>query len=96
MQHEPHELELVRVIKPFRLVDAESYERQYWRADGVALAPGFYVVSWPVGDGAGRYDEDAEFRGPYRDRKAAEDAQQLLAARMQPARRASPRRAPAL
>ncbi len=79
MQHEPHELELVRVIKPFRLVDAESYEHTYWRRDGVPLANGYYVVSWPVGDCAGRYDEGAEFRGPYRDRKAAEDARRIPA-----------------
>lgn len=66
--------EIVRVIKPFRLIDAESYERAYWRRDGQALAVGFYVVAWPNLARAGVFNEDARFRGPYADRQAAVDA----------------------
>jgi len=66
------QLELVQVFKPFRLVDEESYEHVYWRRDGTPLANGYYLVRWREGERSGRYDEEAEFRGPYRDRKAAE------------------------
>lgn len=65
--------ELVHVIKPFRLVDAESYERVYWRRDGVALASGYYVVRWPSRVANGVFNEDAIFRGPFRERADALD-----------------------
>jgi hypothetical protein len=63
--------ELVHVIKPFRLVDAESYERLYWRRDGVALASGYYVVRWPSRVAKRAFNEDAIFRGPFRERAEA-------------------------
>ena len=75
------ELELVHVIKPFRLVDSESYERVYWRRDGVALAPGYYVVSWPFGVAKRMFNEDAIFRGPFRDRADALDGLERLRVR---------------
>lgn len=87
--------EMVKVFKPFRLIDAESYEHTYWRRDGVPLANGYYVVIWPGSASAGRFDEDAVFRGPFRDRKAAEDAQQLQASRARPLRAGTPRGIPA-
>ncbi|HSO06562.1 MAG TPA: hypothetical protein VLW45_04960 [Pelomicrobium sp.] len=57
--------EIIRVISDSRLLDAESYERIYWRADGEPLAQGFYRVSWPPVTISGRYDERAVFIGPY-------------------------------
>ena len=63
--------ELVHVIKPFRLVDSESYERVYWRRDGVALAPGYYVVRWRSRVAKRAFNEDAIFRGPFRERAEA-------------------------
>ena len=68
------EPEVVHVIKPFRLVDAESYERVYWRRDERALEPGYYVVSWPRRAELGRFDERAAFRGPFPARRAALEA----------------------
>ena len=65
------EPEIVHVIKPFRLVDSESYERVYWRPDDRPLELGYYVVSWPRRAEPGRFDERAAFRGPYRERSAA-------------------------
>lgn len=82
------DFEVVRVIKPFRLVDAESYERAYWRRDGVALPMGYYVARWPQETAVRRFDEDTLFSGPYRGRAAALDAAERLRAL------ASPRRAP--
>jgi hypothetical protein len=67
------DLELVHVIRPFRLIDSESYEHVYWRRDGVALAPGYYVVSWPRRARDRRFNEDAEFRGPFRARAQAHE-----------------------
>jgi hypothetical protein len=80
MQHDPY-MELVRVIKPFRLLDPESYERQYRRNDGAALAPGFYVVIWPAGTEPGRYSEQVVFRGPYREHGTAEAVLDYIVAR---------------
>lgn len=74
MKTQQQDFEVVRVIKPSRLVDADSYERVYRRRDGQALAVGYYVVSWPPHMRAGVYNEDAAFRGPYRDRETARDA----------------------
>lgn len=73
--------EIVRVIKPFRLIDAESYERAYWRRDGQALALGFYIVDWPERAQPGVFNEEARFRGPYADRQAAAVAAQQAALR---------------
>lgn len=65
--------ELVHVIKAFRLVDSESYERVYWRRDGAALAPGYYVVNWSSRVAKRAFDEDAIFCGPFRERADALD-----------------------
>jgi hypothetical protein len=63
--------QIVRVIGECRLIDEESFEHLYWRRDGKPLALGYYVVSWPPGAKAGRFHEDAVFRGPYADRAQA-------------------------
>jgi len=72
--------EVVHVIKPFRLIDAESYEHVYWRRDGVALAPGYYVVSWPRRTRDHRFNENAAFRGPFRERAQARAQLEQLSA----------------
>jgi len=86
MESSYDDVEVVRVIKPFRLVDAESYERAYWRRDGVALVSGYYVARWPREAVVRRFDEDTLFSGPYRERAAALAAAERLRARQAAAR----------
>lgn len=74
-------LEVVQVIGDCRLVDSESYERVYWRRDGLPLARGYYVVSWPQSVSPKRFNEDASFRGPFQRRDDAQAALDQLAAR---------------
>jgi hypothetical protein len=81
------DFEIVRVISECRLIDEESFEHVYWRRDGKPLALGCYIVSWPPGAKVGRYNEEAVFHGPYRERKEA------LAALEEPAARAAHRSA---
>ena len=75
------DFEVVRVISECRLVDEESFEHVYWRRDGKPLAQGYYVVSWPPRARVGRFNEDAVFRGPCRQRTEAFAALEELAAR---------------
>ena len=72
MEWETDKYEVVHVIREFRLVDAESYERVYWRRDGVPLARGYYVVSWPARAKTRMFNEEARFRGPFRNRREAQ------------------------
>jgi len=65
--------QIVEVLSECRLLDQERREKMYWRRDGSCLEPGFYVVSEPAG-AAGRFYEDAQFRGPYGKRESAEAA----------------------
>ncbi|HUN93248.1 MAG TPA: hypothetical protein VMU33_14450 [Burkholderiaceae bacterium] len=58
------DFEIVRVLNATWLIDAESYQRAYWRPPGAALQPGYYVVSWPPEVERKRFDDKAEFRGP--------------------------------
>ena len=86
--------ELVTVVTHARLVDAESREQIYWRRDGTGLAPGFYVVWWPPGAKCRKFNEDANFSGPFRSGQEAEEA--LVRATMRwrtrgPLRHGSPR-----
>lgn len=75
--------EVVQVIGDCRLVDSESYERVYWRRDGLPLAHGYYVVSWPASASPKRFNEDASFRGPFPRREEAQAALDALVARAQ-------------
>jgi len=75
--------EVVQVIGDCRLVDSESYERVYWRRDGLPLARGYYVVSWPTSASPKRFNEDASFRGPFQGREDAQAALDQLVARAQ-------------
>ncbi len=90
MEHDYEDFELVHVIKPFRLVDEESYERVYWRRDGVALVPGYYVARWPRGAAVRRFDEDTLYNGPYRERGAAQAALERMRSRLLALRVAQP------
>jgi hypothetical protein len=95
MERDYDQFELVHVIKPFRLIDSDSYERVYWRRDGVALAPGYYVASWPAHANQRRFNEEVAFRGPFRERIAAEEVLQQMATRNAHLHRASVAAAPA-
>lgn len=70
--------EIVAVIREFWLVDAESYQRRYCTNDGHPLAPGYYVVFWPEHIRARRFNEHAMFHGPFKSRKEAQAAQDLM------------------
>jgi hypothetical protein len=64
--------EVVFVIDAEHLVDSESYQRRYQTER--PLVPGCYVVHWSGPQEAPRYDEAAEFLGPYVSRRVAERA----------------------
>lgn len=66
--------EVVRVHRPFHLIDAESYERRYRTAGGEPLPAGYYSVTWPLAVRVRRFDEQARFAGPFATRAAAEAA----------------------
>lgn len=78
--------EIVKILDDRRLVDSRSGICTYRRRDGKGLAPGLYVaVRQPAG-----FDEDAEFRGPFRcvdDAHAAlERLATLIVSRLRPDR----------
>jgi hypothetical protein len=64
--------EVVFVIDAEHLIDSESYQRSYYCARG--LVPGCYIVLWHHPEEPPRYDDSAEFRGPYASRRIAERA----------------------
>lgn len=68
--------EIVTILDDRRLADAHSDVYPYWRRNGEGLAPGLYVaVRQPGG-----FNEDSEFRGPFRRVEEARAALQKLAA----------------
>ena len=66
--------EIVSVIRDFWLVDSESYQRMYCTNQGQPLAPGYYVVNWPEHIRDRRFNEHAEFYGPFKLRREAQAA----------------------
>lgn len=66
--------QVVEVLGECRMRNGEDREHRYWRRDGRSLLPGFYVVHWPPGATVGRFNEDALFEGPFRERGGAEAA----------------------
>jgi hypothetical protein len=58
------DFEVVHVLDDCTLLDAESYQRKYC-ARTRRLTPGHYVVTWPHEMQRRRFDEHAEFQGPY-------------------------------
>jgi len=68
--------EIITILDDRRLADARSDVHPYWRRNGEGLAPGLYVaVRQPAG-----FNEDSEFRGPFRRIEEAQAALQKLAA----------------
>lgn len=63
--------EVVAVIRDFWLIDSDSYQRKYCTRDGNYLVPGYYVVSWPEHIRTRRFNEQAEYHGPFRSRNEA-------------------------
>ena len=51
--------QVVRVISHCRLIDAASCEHIYWRRNGLRLANGWDIVSWPPQAVRGRFDEES-------------------------------------
>jgi hypothetical protein len=80
MESDYDRFETVYVIDGHRLIDPESYERQYQRPDGLSLAPGYYVASWPESVRTRRFDERALFHGPFERRPVAQAVLERLAA----------------
>ena len=64
--------EIVHVITATQLIDSESYERTLGPEHGNRLLPGFYVVHWQSTAAVSRYDERADFIGPFETRHSAE------------------------
>jgi len=64
--------EVVVVTHDSMLVDAESYLRKYSTSDGEPLAYGSYVVNWPDHIRIRRFNEHAEFYGPFKSQQEAQ------------------------
>lgn len=90
METEYGSFDIVRVVSGCRLLDAGSQEHVYWRRNGQPLAEGYYVVVWPPGTVVRRFNEDAEFRGPFQQRESAQATLEQLKAQSE-ARRAAAR-----
>lgn len=73
--------EVVHVTKRCALLDASLRERVYWRRDGVPLASGYYLVSWPAQTEKRVFNEDAIFRGPFKTRDDARAAMRSFESR---------------
>ena len=74
MNNAKRKFRIVEVLGVCSLRDAEGIEHPYWRRDGHSLVPGFYIAHWPSGAAVGRFNEDALFEGPFRQRSGAEAA----------------------
>ncbi|HUN90906.1 MAG TPA: hypothetical protein VMU33_02540 [Burkholderiaceae bacterium] len=88
------DFEVVHVLNEFCLIDAESYERAYRHPTAGRLQPGFYVVSWPGETRRRRFDEYADFRGPYAriaEAWTVHDRLEIEARRQRPCPRLPPR-----
>lgn len=64
--------EIVKVIRDFWLIDAESYQRQYHTTQNQPLATGYYVVAWPDTIRIRRFNVQASFYGPFNLRQEAQ------------------------
>ena len=56
--------EVVHVLNDTSLIDSESYQRSYC-CKARRLTPGYYVVTWPNHPDRRRFDDQAEFQGPF-------------------------------
>jgi hypothetical protein len=84
MQTQCAKVQIVEVINEHRLLDADQCEWRYWRRDGKPLPAGYYLVQLPQRAAHARFHEDADFRGPFRQRDAAQAALEQLRASLQP------------
>lgn len=66
--------EIAAVIRDFWLIDSDSYQRKYCTRQGNPLLPGYYVISWPEHIRARRFNEHAEYHGPFLSRMDAQEA----------------------
>ncbi|QPK63600.1 hypothetical protein IVG45_01030 [Methylomonas sp. LL1] len=64
--------EIATVIRDFWLVDSDSYQRKYRTGHEKPLVPGFYIVNWPDHIRERRFNEHAEFHGPFGTRQQAQ------------------------
>jgi hypothetical protein len=64
--------EIVRVITATQLIDSESYQRTLGTMHVGRLRPGFYLVHWSIAAAVLRYDQSADFIGPFGTRDGAE------------------------
>ena len=69
----PH-CEVICVIDKHCLIDSESYQRRYRARHPLEL--GCYLIVWPAGGERLRYDESADFVGPFESKRLAELAGQ--------------------
>lgn len=65
-------IEIVHVITQTQLIDSESYQRTLGAVHANRLQPGFYIVQWRSMAVMSRYDESANFIGPFESRRSAE------------------------
>lgn len=72
MESDYETFEIAIVIRDFWLIDSDSYQRKYCTRHGKPIAPGYYVVNWPEHIRARRFDEHAEFHGPFASRQEAQ------------------------
>ena len=71
------EFSIVRVVSHCRLIDDDGEHHIYWRRNGLGVANGWYVVTWPAGGVRDRFDETTMFVGPYATRDQARAAVSL-------------------
>ena len=66
------------MYRDFWLIDPESYQREYRSRDGKSLTAGYYIVNWPDHIRVRQFDEHAIFHGPFKFRKGAQAAVDLM------------------
>lgn len=65
-------IEIVHVITETQLIDSESCQHTLGTTHVNRLSPGSYVVQWPSAAVMSRYDDNADFIGPFETRHGAE------------------------
>ena len=73
--------DIVRIVDGRMLYDSRCKPHAYKLAEGAPpLATGYYVVLWPLGDAAPRFDPSARYFGPF---PAEEDARRAFSQLME-------------
>lgn len=73
--------EIVHVINARHLIDSESYQRAFESEQIGRLSSGFYIVRWEAKATSRRYDAQADYVGPFPNRRIAEDVHLQAVAR---------------